>query len=143
MGQVTVRIKVENLFDRVFARRRKVNGRAPAKVRSIVIPDALVDTGATDLCLSRSCIKRLGLPFRRRVRSRTATGIAHFRLYAGALLTVQGREQECNVLELPGKAPALVGVIPLEGLDLTVDPVARRLVGKHGKQRTTLLYRTA
>jgi len=140
MGHVTTKVKVENMFD-LAAHRKGKNGRRGPRARTVVIPDALVDTGATHLCLPGRYIRQLGLPLRRRVRLRTATGAASFKMYSGALLTIQGRDQECEVVELPGNAPALVGVIPLEGLDLTVDPLARRVVGKHGRRRFALLYR--
>jgi hypothetical protein len=43
-------------------------------------------------------------------------------------------------VELPDDAPALVGVIPLEGLDYMVNPTTQTLVGKHGAKRITLMY---
>jgi hypothetical protein len=33
---------------------------------------------------------------------------------------------------MPGNGEALLGVIPLESLDLMVDPVDQQVVGKHG-----------
>jgi hypothetical protein len=40
-----------------------------------------------------------------------------------------GREAPLDVAVLPDECPALIGYIPLEQLDLVVDPTGQRLVG--------------
>ena len=138
MGHTEVTIKVENLNDWTRARQSK---RRTQKIRTVIIPDALVDTGTTYLCLPSRYIKELGLePLPRTVQATTAAGIVERRVYLGALLTVEGRTGEFMVIELPDEVPALIGVIPLEGLDFVVDPTLQRLVGKHGSQQVMLMY---
>ncbi len=43
----------------------------------------------------------------------------------------------CDVVELPDDCPALIGQIPLEGLEFIVDPVKHQLVGNpaHGGEQ--------
>ena len=139
MGHVTATIKVENYVDWVQARSSKKKKKP--RVRAVIIPDALVDTGATHLSLPARYIKELGLvPYPGEVSAETASGTVTRRMYGGAWLTVEGRSEECSVIELPDTAPALIGVIPLEGMDFIVDPVEQKLVGKHGRKRVCLLY---
>jgi len=140
MGHTLVTIKVQNVADWMAGQEPKRDPKPPA-VRTVIIPDALVDTGTTYLCLPTRYIKQLGLKLRpRTVRATTATGMVQRKMYAGALLTIEDRTDEFAVLELPNNVPALVGVIPLEGLDYTVDPTTQKLIGKHGAKRIVLMY---
>ena len=138
VGHVTVTMKVENYVD--WAQARKAKGKRKPRIRTVHVPDALMDTGATYLSLPSRMIKQLGLGYLKEVSAESATGTITCKLYGVALLTVNGRSELCTVMELPDSAPALVGVIPLEGLDFIVDPIAQELVGKHGRDRVVLLY---
>ena len=132
MGHTLVTIKVQNVADWM--------ARKP-RVRSVTIHDALVDTGTTYLGMPSRYIKKLGLrALPTPIIATTAAGVVERRLFVGALLTIDGRTDEFAVAELPDEAPALVGVIPLEGLDFIVDPTTQKLVGKHGKTRIMLMY---
>lgn len=131
MGRVTTHITVENLKDLWKAE----NGMIPVQqVRRVDIMDALVDTGASTLSLPTRMIEKLGL---KKVRERqviTTTGIREANLYEAVRLTVMGRDCTVDVLEVPNSVPALVGQVPLELLDLVVNPVAGTLTGnpEHG-----------
>jgi predicted aspartyl protease len=139
MGLVTVTIKVENYVD--WARAQTATGPRKPRIRTVIIPDALVDTGTMHLCLPRRYIKALGLlPLPGKMMAETANGLVERTVYGGAQLTLQGRLDEFHVTELPDTVPALVGVIPLEALDFVVDPTTQSLVGKHGKKRVTVMY---
>ncbi len=131
MGKVTVAVKVENLFD-VESRERGLI--PPEDVRSVDVPDALVDTGATGLLLPRSLVARLGL---RHFRTRPARGIGgtvSLPMYSAVRLTVQGRDCALDVAEIDDGLPVLIGQVPLELLDWVVDPSGQRLIGnpEHG-----------
>ena len=126
MGAVTVEATIQNVADVYNAATGQL---ATDKIRAIQVSDALVDTGATMLGLPQRMIKQLGLiPVRER-KARTPTGPATFQIYGTVRLTIQERMTNCDVVELPDDCPALIGQIPLEGLDFLVDPIARRLVG--------------
>lgn len=136
MGHTHMTIKVEN-----FADWARVQEKKRRRIRTVIIPDAIVDTGTTRLCLPSHYIKELGLKrFPRKITATTATGVVERQLYGGALLTIEDRMDEFAVAELPDSVPALVGVIPLEALDYIVDPTTQSLVGKHGKKRVMLMY---
>jgi hypothetical protein len=50
----------------------------------------------------------------------------------------QDRDTACPAIVMPGDAPILLGAIPLEDMDLMIDPVNQRLVGVHGDQCLSL-----
>lgn len=131
MGKVPVAARIENLED-LF---RVAAGTLPAgRVRSIEVPDALVDTGAVMLSLPKRMVAELGLRAYRTRRVRTVGGIVETSICAAVRLTVQGRDFTADVAEIPDDCPVLIGQIPLEGLDFVVDPIGQRLVGnpEHG-----------
>ncbi len=99
----------------------------PAEVRSETV-EGLVDTGATSLAIPEDLAMRLGLRFAGTRNVRMASGERHALPWVGNLtLEILGRAMTCDALVLPVGAPVLVGQIPLEGLDLIVDPKNREL----------------
>ena len=114
----TTRIELENLKDLHFAEAGIINSE---DVRRLTIEDALVDTGATGLCLPRSLVQQLGLTPLRTRRVQTANGIAERTIYSEVKYTVLERSESIQVTDLPEDAPVLVGHMILEALDLCVD----------------------
>jgi len=126
MGKVLVAVTIENLSDLYMAEL----GNIPAeRVRRVEVGDALVDTGATTAGMPKRLIDQLGLRPVRMRRARTSGGSVTFQIYSAVRLTVQGRECQSDVTELPDDCPVLIGQVPLELLDFVVDPVGRRLIG--------------
>ncbi len=139
MGRVTVAAKIENVGELYMVQKGLL---PPEQVRRIEVSDAVVDTGASTLSMPRRLIEELGLvPFRSRV-ARTATGLATFQVYGGARLTIQGRECNADVIELPDDSPVLIGQVPLELLDFVVDPKRQCLIGnpEHGGEHMMDMY---
>ncbi|MEX2142935.1 MAG: hypothetical protein WD894_27005 [Pirellulales bacterium] len=131
MGRVIVSAKIENLGDILLA---NAGHRKAEDVRSLEVPDALVDNGSTRLAMPRSLIEQLGFTKFGVERGRTANGIREFGLYGPARLTVQDRFCVVDVSELPNECPVLIGQVPLELMDWVVDPKGQRLIGNpaHG-----------
>ena len=138
MGRITVPIKVENLADVMLAELGRLAGD---EVRSIEM-EALVDTGATLLCLPGRTIADLGLSLLGRREAKTANGSVERGVFRGAQLTIMGRTCTVDVMELPEGTPALVGYIPLENLDLQPDPKQQRVISNpaHGGKMVMDLY---
>ena len=114
----TTEIKLANLSDLFLV---QVGAMDPADVRRLTVDDALVDTGATGLCLPTSLIERLGLtPIERRT-ARTAAGIVERTVYSEVEYTMLERSYSIRVTNLPEGSPVLVGHMLLEQLDLCVD----------------------
>jgi predicted aspartyl protease len=125
MGQVITTITVTNRIDRVMAERGFISAE---EVRSVILDNVVVDTGATLLSLPAPIISQLGL---RQVGERdveTSAGIKQIRLFAGAQIIVEGREGRFDCLELPeGIATVLLGVTAMEQLGLEPDLKNRQL----------------
>ena len=130
MGEVNVELTLKNGADIV---RVSDGTMTEQNVRSVTVT-ALVDTGAMLLVIGEELRKKLGLGT---LESRTVD-------LAGGLTT------SCNIAEpveinwknrkslirpmvLQDEEEVLLGVIPLEEMDLMVDPVNKTLVGIHGE----------
>ncbi|MBI3919805.1 MAG: aspartyl protease family protein [Armatimonadetes bacterium] len=136
MGRITVDIKVENAGDFLQASQEQIPMTSVRRLEA----RALVDTGATLLCLPRSQIESLGLLKIDSRRVTTANGTAERGIYSAARLTVLGRTCTLDVIELLEDTPPLLGYIPLENLDLVVDPTTESLRGAHGEEIVLDLY---
>src|SRR4051794_21625743 len=139
MGRVLTEAALENPED-LWAVKR---GLLPDdQVRRVVVPDALVDTGATLLSLPGSLIQQLGLSRVSTKRVTSSGGLAEAGLYEAVRLTIQGRTCTMDVMEVPDGVPVLIGQLPLEHLDFVIDPRSRTLVGNpaHGGEHVYELY---
>jgi predicted aspartyl protease len=139
MGRVIVEATIENLEDLWTVRR----GALPVEqVRRMVISDALVDTGATILSLPTHVIQQLGLQPVAKKRVTSSTGVGEATLFDTVRLTVQGRSCTMDVIEVPDSVPVLIGQIPLEHLDFTLDIRSQKLVGNpaHGGEHMYELF---
>lgn len=139
MGRVLTEATVENLGD-LFEVHRGI--RSTDQVRRIVVTDALVDTGATTLALPTRLLQQLGLAKRYEKRATSSRGTGQVAVYEAARLTILDRDCTVDVMEVPDDVPVLIGQIPLEMMDLVVDPQGRRLTGNpaHGGEHVLELY---
>jgi predicted aspartyl protease len=139
MGKVVVTARIDNVTDLFNAAQGLL---PPEQVRTVEVTDALVDTGASTLSLPRRLIAQLGLRPLRTRQARASAGLVTLQMYGVVRLTIQGRDWNGDVVELPDDNPVLVGQLPLEGLDFVVDPVGQRLIGNpaHGGEHILELY---
>ena len=117
-------IRAENLMDVMLAERGELY---PKQIRDVEL-EALVDTGATLLCLPAKVISDLGLTLLGTRGARTANGTVEPQVFQGERLTIMDRTCTVDVMELPEDVPPLVGYIPLENLDLQPDPKKQALI---------------
>jgi predicted aspartyl protease len=119
---------------------KKVLG--PDQVRRIIVKDALVDIGATTLALPTRLIQQLGLSKVTEKRVTSSKGSHQVAIYDAVRVTILDRFCTVDVMEVPDDVPVLVGQIPLEMLDLVVDPQGGRLIGNpaHGGEHVLELY---
>lgn len=124
MGKVMTRIRLTNSAD---LENRDAGVLAPDQVRTLEL-EALVDTGATTLAIPQDVADALGLVERRKRRVRLADGtIAEFPVVLNLVVEILGRDTVCEAFVLPAGTTALLGQIPLEALDLIVDPSSREV----------------
>jgi clan AA aspartic protease len=131
MGRVVVPAVIESLEDLYRVQRGEM---AADQVRRVEVTEALVDTGATGLSLPRRFVEQMGLlPLRTR-RAVTTAGVRDVPTFGAVRLTIHGRDCVCDVTEVDDACPVLIGQVPLELMDLVVDPGGRQLTGNpaHG-----------
>jgi len=139
MGRVTTEATLENLKDLWAVEQGQL---PPEQARRVVVADALADTGATLLSLPTRLIKQLGLSRSGTRRVTSSVGPTETTMYEAVRLTIQGRPCTMDVLEVPDSVPVLIGQIPLEHLDLVVNPRSRTLTGNpaHGGEHVYEMY---
>jgi len=135
MGTVFTEITLKNGSDLVLAQNGHIKDQ---NVRSITV-DALVDTGAMTLVINEDICKKLGLSIE---GSRTAflaggAGIS-CKITEPVRIYWKNRDATCRAWVLPGN-DILLGAIPLEEMDLAVDPVNKELFGVHGDEIVGLI----
>jgi predicted aspartyl protease len=126
MGRVTTEATIESLKDMWAAEQGQIR---PEQARKVVVPDALVDSGATLLSVPTRLIQQLGLKKVGTRRVTSSAGPGEAAMYEAVRLTIQGRWCTVDVIEVPDSVPTLIGQIPLEHLDLVVNPSSRTLTG--------------
>ena len=124
MARTFVEVQVENYDDIVL---RDLAASPDREVRRQEVR-ALVDTGCALLCLHKSTIEKLGLRMARSAPVRTANGPVVRGIYEAARITILGRQYLAEVMEVSDDVPDLVGYIPLENLDLVVDPTTDQVI---------------
>jgi predicted aspartyl protease len=124
MGRTFVEFIVENYED---VRNCQAGKLEQENVRSLS-EKALVDTGSSMLCLHKDQISQLGLLPDREAKARTANGVVTRTIYGPARISLLNRHYWGEVMEVPDNVPLLLGYIPLENLDLVVDPKASKVI---------------
>jgi clan AA aspartic protease len=124
MGRIIQKIKVQNAYDINDAQRNRI---PESEIRSIDV-DAIVDTGATFVCLGKKDIEKLGLPFHKKLDIKTANGKASRRTFKGAEIELNDRSFVMEVMENDDETPALIGYLLLEALDLVIDPKSQKVI---------------
>jgi len=131
MGEVTTEITLKNGADLILAQKGHI---AEQNIRSITVT-ALVDTGATTLVIGENLRKNLGLAV---IDSRVVTLAGGSKTSCAVAEPVQicwkDRTSLIRPWVMPQEDEILLGVIPLEEMDLIVDPVNRSLAGAHGDE---------
>lgn len=74
-------------------------------------------------------IQQLGLSKSYEKTATSTQGLGTVSVYSVVRLTLMDRPCVVEVMEVPDSVPALIGQIPLEMLDLVVDPRGQRLIG--------------
>ena len=126
MGRVIVKIKLTNYVEEQLKKLKLLKGK-PRSVEA----EALVDTGATRLCLQSRVIRALGLRKEGDVVSRTTKGRRKRTVYQTTRLDLLGRHGNFDVVEMDDDVPNLLGRVPLEVLDFDVDPKGQKLIPNH------------
>ena len=131
MGLVYTEITMKNVKDKIIAE----NGLIPEhEIRQVTV-NALVDSGAWTMVINEATREKLGLE-----ATKTAPGVladgtqATFKLADPVEIFWKDRSVICEPLLVPSANENLLGAIPLEAMDLTINPRTEEVVGVHGDQ---------
>jgi clan AA aspartic protease len=101
------------------------------EVRQMTV-QSIVDTGAWTMVINEEIRDKLGLLDQGNGEATLADGQKDEYPMAGPLeVWWKNRRFTCDALVIPDAPDVLLGAIPLEGMDLTINPL-RELVGVHG-----------
>jgi clan AA aspartic protease len=130
MGEVREKITLINQSDMV---KRSIGYIQESEVRQLTV-DAVVDTGAWRLVMGEEACRQLGLAIVQDSEATLAGGVRRAcKITEPVEIRWKDRFASCHALVLPGKEEILLGVIPIEDMDLKVNPVDACLAGAHGE----------
>jgi clan AA aspartic protease len=110
------------------------------KVRRITI-EAMPDTGAWTLVINEEIQQTLGLHILETSESTLADGKTDtYDVTEGVQIQWKNRSTVLPAVVVPNAKIVLLGALPLEAMDLMVDPVHQQLVGVHGAEPLHVLY---
>jgi len=129
MRHVNTQITLKNVRD-VFNAKK---GNLPKdKIRQATI-DVMVDTGATTLVINEQLLQQLGLDVIGEQEISLANDATEICKLTEALeINWENRFVVMSAVVIEDAPEFLLGVLPLEGMDLIVDTVNHRLIGAHG-----------
>jgi len=131
MGLVYAEITLKNAGDVLDVKRGHMR---EDEIRSVVV-NALVDTGAGTLVINEEISRKLGLDVETIRQSTLADGTKHiFKHMEPVKVYFENRDSICKPAMVPGADEVLLGAIPLEEMDLIVDPKNQKLIGRHGDE---------
>ena len=131
MGMVYENITLKNAFDEKDFRRGFIK---EGEIRQIKVL-ALVDTGAETLIINDAMRQELGLELvgERKVSYANESG-EWCKITEPVEIYWKDRSAVTRAIVVPGITEPLLGAIPLEELNVMVDPRTQQLVGIHGDE---------
>ena len=129
MGTVHAEITLRNVLDEGQVRKGLIR---EDEVRSVTVT-AVVDTGAASLIINEELCQKLGLGITEERSAKMADGRrVACKLTEAVDVHWKDRHWPCAAVVVPGAESVLLGVIPLEGMDLMINPKTQKLEGVHG-----------
>ena len=137
MGFVHADITLKNVKDIMKAEEGLIK---EAEIRQKTV-QAMVDTGARTLVISEAVRQHLGLEIKEERRATLANNAKVMCNYTEPV-DIHWKNRSCSVraLVLPDTAEILLGAIPLEDMDLIIDPARQELTGAHGDEAMSIIY---
>jgi clan AA aspartic protease len=131
MGHVNTQITLKNIRDMYKAKDGIIK---EPEIRQATV-DVMVDTGSTMLVINEQVFRQLGLDVMEERETTFANDVKEMCKVTEAVeIHWEDRFTAMPALVVENTPELLLGVLPLEGMDLTVDTVNQKLVGAHGNQ---------
>jgi len=136
MGLVYEEITLKNIYDVADYEQGLIKEN---EIRQITV-QALVDTGASTLVINEEIQKKLGLKIIGKRYATLANSKEEVCKKTDAVEIIwKDRNSIIPALVVPGNGTVLLGAIPLEDMDLIVDPSKQALIGAHGDEIRTYI----
>ena len=123
MGKTVEKVIVKNFGDILKQSEGLLNEN---EIRTVNV-EAVVDTGAAFLCLPPDVIAKLGLLYSHSREVITANGQVSRRIFNGAVIIIQGRDIQMQVMENDATTPPLIGYLVLETMDFVVNSELQKI----------------
>ena len=131
MGTTYAEITLKNSRDVGNAREGLIE---EGDVHSVTV-QAVVDTGAMTLVINEELQQKLGLAMTKKAFAYVANGQRVPCEETDPVdINWKNRSASVRAVVIPGARTVLLGAIPLENMDLMVNPVTQELVGIHGEE---------
>ena len=125
MGLVYAEIDLISNDDLVLHRRGYL---AEEKIKQVTV-NALVDSGAYMLCINENIKAQLDLPVIEKQFSRLADEtLLELEIVGPVEIHFENRSTSVRAMVLPGNSEVLLGAIPMEDMDVLIDPKRQRLI---------------
>jgi len=129
MGIVHTEITLKNLYDNKDAQRGHIK---PEDVRTETVT-AIADTGSMYLVITEELRQKLGLDIKEERTAHIANGQqVNCQITDSVEVHWKDRETAVPAMVIPGAKKILFGALPMEAMDLIVNPVTQEVVGAHG-----------
>ena len=129
MGIVQTEITLKNLEDYFMAKAGHIK---PEEVRTETVT-AVADTGSMCLVITEELRQRLGLEIKEEKTAHIANGQQiTCQITEAVEVYWKNRGTVVHAMIIPGAKTVLFGAIPMEAMDLMVNPVSQEVIGAHG-----------
>ena len=125
MGLVHAEIELINGDDLTLVRRHMMD---EDEVRKMYVT-MLVDSGAYNLCINEVIQEQLQFPIVEKRKAQLANGsIEEYDVVDNVQVRFKNRATTCRAMILPGDTEPLFGAIPMEDMDLIINPLKQELL---------------
>jgi len=129
MGIVHTEITLKNLYDNRDAQKGHIK---PEDVRTETVT-AIADTNSMYLVITEELRQKLGLEIKEQKTARIANGEqVNCQITESVEIHWKDRETTLPAMVIPGSKKILFGALPMEAMDLMVNPVTQEVAGVHG-----------
>jgi clan AA aspartic protease len=136
MGTVYAEITLKNAGDVTDVKRGYIK---EPEIRTTTVR-AIVDTGAGTLVITEDIRQTLGLEVRGMRRATLANETKELcKVTEPVEIHWKNRDTACPALVMSGTNEILLGAIPLEDMDLIINPQQQELMGAHGDEVVMLV----
>ena len=129
MGIVQTEITLKNLYDNRDAQKGYIK---PEDVRTETVT-AIADTGSMYLVITEELRQKLGLEVKEERTAHIANGQQIIsKITESVEIHWKDRETALPATVIPGAKKILFGALPMDAMDLMVNPVTQEVAGVHG-----------